>query len=90
MFSIKAFGKLLVEPKTLGWEHSKKKIENVFENLRVVSTPLKCFQKWFLDKWSSSWRKKELVVLLKTLVITKCLLRTINPCNHITPLWDGA
>jgi hypothetical protein len=25
-----------------------------------------------------------------TLVITKCLLRTIKPCNHITPVWDGA
>jgi hypothetical protein len=36
-----------VEPKTLGWEHSKKFFENVFKNLGVVSTPLKCFQKWF-------------------------------------------
>jgi hypothetical protein len=25
-----------------------------------------------------------------TLVITKRSLRTINPCNHITPVWDGA
>jgi hypothetical protein len=24
------------------------------------------------------------------LVITKCSLRTINPCNHITLVWDGA
>jgi hypothetical protein len=24
-----------------------------------------------------------------TLVITKCLLRTIYPCNRITPVWDG-
>jgi hypothetical protein len=47
MFSIKSFGKLLVEPKTLGWEHSRKNFENVFEYLGVVSTPLKCFQKWF-------------------------------------------
>jgi hypothetical protein len=39
-----------VEPKTLGWEHSKKSFENVFENHGVVSTTLKCFQKWF-------WRK---------------------------------
>jgi hypothetical protein len=36
-----------VEPKILGWEYSKKIFENVFENLGVVSTPLKCFQKWF-------------------------------------------
>jgi hypothetical protein len=34
-----------VEPKTLGWEHSKRIFEDVFENLGVVSTPLKCFQK---------------------------------------------
>jgi hypothetical protein len=40
-------GKLIVEPKTLGWEHSKRNFENVFENLGVVSTPLNCFQKWF-------------------------------------------
>jgi hypothetical protein len=25
-----------------------------------------------------------------TLVITRRSLRTINPCNHITPVWDGA
>jgi hypothetical protein len=25
-----------------------------------------------------------------TLVITKCSLRTINQCNHITSVWDGA
>jgi hypothetical protein len=36
-----------VEPKTLGWEHSQEKFENVFENLGVVSTPQKCFQSGF-------------------------------------------
>jgi hypothetical protein len=50
LVSNKALGKPLVEPKTLGWEHSKRNFENVIENLGVVSTPLKCFQKWFLDK----------------------------------------
>jgi hypothetical protein len=47
MVSIKAFGKLLVEPKTLGWEHSKKISKMFSKNLGVVSTPLKCFHKWF-------------------------------------------
>jgi hypothetical protein len=28
----------------------KKSFENVFENLGVVFTPLKCFQKWFWTK----------------------------------------
>jgi hypothetical protein len=32
-----------VEPKTLGWENSRKSFENGFKNLGVVSTPLKCF-----------------------------------------------
>jgi hypothetical protein len=38
-----------VEPKTPGWEHSKKIFENDFKNLGVVSTPLNFSQKWFLD-----------------------------------------
>jgi hypothetical protein len=46
LISKKAFGNPLVEPKTLGWEHSKSFLENVFESLGVASTPLKCFQKW--------------------------------------------
>jgi hypothetical protein len=60
----KALGKLLVEAKTLGWEHSKKSFKNVFENLGVVYTPLKCFQKWF---WTKGVRHggKRVVVLKK-------------------------
>jgi hypothetical protein len=48
--SSKAVGKLLVEPKTLGWETLRKSFGNDFENLGVVSTPLKCFPKDFWDK----------------------------------------
>jgi hypothetical protein len=44
MVSIMVLGKLLVEPKTLGWENSQKSFEYGFENLGVTSTPLKCFQ----------------------------------------------
>jgi hypothetical protein len=58
MLSIKAFGKLLVEPKTLGWEHSKKNFENVFENIGVVSTPLKCFHIWFWKNGVGNGGKK--------------------------------
>jgi hypothetical protein len=47
MVSIKVFGKLVVEPKTLGWEHSPERFRIFFENLGVVSTPLKCFQMYF-------------------------------------------
>jgi hypothetical protein len=49
--SSEAVGKLLVELKTLGWETLRKSFENDFENLGVVSTPLKCFLKDFWDKW---------------------------------------
>jgi hypothetical protein len=51
LISSKAFGEHLVELKTLGLGALKESFENAFENLGVVSTPLKCFQKWFLDKW---------------------------------------
>jgi hypothetical protein len=47
MISIRVFGKLVVEPKTLGWENSQKSFENGFENLGVVSTHLKCFLNGF-------------------------------------------
>jgi hypothetical protein len=32
---------------TLGWENSRESFKNVFENLGVVFTPLKCFQRIF-------------------------------------------
>jgi hypothetical protein len=62
MVSVKVFGKLVVEPKTLGWENSQKCFENGFENLGVVSTPLKCFLNGF---WTNGvgYGRKELVVL---------------------------
>jgi hypothetical protein len=63
MVSIKVLGKLVVEPKTLGWEHSLGKVSKiVFENLGVVPTPLKSFQR-VLETWSWTWELKELVVL---------------------------
>jgi hypothetical protein len=50
MISIEVFGKLVVEPKTLGWENSQKSFKKGFENLGVVSTPLKCFLNDFWAK----------------------------------------
>jgi hypothetical protein len=45
MISIEVFGKLVVEPKTLGLGILSGKIfENVFEHLGVVATPLRCLQ----------------------------------------------
>jgi hypothetical protein len=45
LISNKAFGKLLVEPKTLGSGTLKESFKNAFENLGVEPTPLKSFQK---------------------------------------------
>jgi hypothetical protein len=66
----KSLEKLVVEPKTLGWENSQKSFENGFENLGVVSTPLKCFLNdfgtngtWGMEERSWWFWKKALVFL---------------------------
>jgi hypothetical protein len=61
MISIEVFGKLVVEPKTLGWENSRKS----FENLGVVSTPLKCFLNDFGPNGNLGYGIKEWVDLEK-------------------------
>jgi hypothetical protein len=45
MISIKVFGKLVVEPKTLGWENSWKSFKNGKPWSSIYSTEL--FSKWF-------------------------------------------
>jgi hypothetical protein len=59
-----------VEPKTLGWEHSKSFLENVFQNLGVASTPLKCFTNGF-DKMVMLMEDKGVGGFQMTLVITR-------------------
>jgi hypothetical protein len=45
MISIEVFGKLVVEPKTLGLGILSGKIfKNVFQHLGVDATPLRCLQ----------------------------------------------
>jgi hypothetical protein len=60
-----------------------------FENLGVASTPLKCFQRWFWTIGVGHGRKGVVVFKEKTLVIMYSP-GAINPCNHTTPVWDGA
>jgi hypothetical protein len=52
MVSIEAFGKLVVEPKTLGWENSKEILKMLFENLGVVFYSTEMFSEMDLYKWS--------------------------------------
>jgi hypothetical protein len=49
MFSIKAFGKLLVDPKTLGWEHSKTNFKKCFQKPWSSSYSTEMFSKMVLE-----------------------------------------
>jgi hypothetical protein len=61
MVIIQVFGKLVVEPKTLGFGNTLgKHFENDFKNLGVIATPLKSFQMIYKQgvghgRWRSWW-----------------------------------
>jgi hypothetical protein len=74
-----------VEPKTLGWENSMKVLKNVFKNLEVVSTSMKCFQKCSKQRWWIMEEKEWWFLKEKTLVIMYSP-GAIKSCNHITPV----
>jgi hypothetical protein len=70
MVSIVAFDNPCSGAKTLGWGHSQKgDFKNVFENLGVVSTPLKCFHKWFWTNGIGNGGKRSWWFYKGTLVI---------------------
>jgi hypothetical protein len=46
MVSIKVFGRLVVEPKTLGWEHSPERFQKPWSSLYSIEMS----PKWFWDK----------------------------------------
>jgi hypothetical protein len=77
LISDKALDKPSSGAKTLGLGTLKESSENAFKNL--VS-----------KNGFEQMKDKGVGGFQMTLVITKCSLRTINPCNHITPVWDGA
>jgi hypothetical protein len=60
-----------VEPKTLGLGTLKESFENAFENLGVVSTPLKCFKNSFFGQMEMIMEDKGVGGFQMTLVITR-------------------
>jgi hypothetical protein len=50
MISIKVFGKLVVEPKTLGWEHSPEIFRKCLQKPWSSLYSNEMFPKWFWDK----------------------------------------
>jgi hypothetical protein len=94
MVSIMSFGKFCSgAKKNLGWEHSMGISENDYENLGMGNYSIDGFQKMSFEKQGRDENpgvEGRRFFSKMTLVITKCSLRTINPCNHITLEWDGS
>jgi hypothetical protein len=67
-----------VEPKTLGWDNFRKNFENGYENLGVVSTPLKCFINDFGTNGHLGYGRKELVDLEKASVFLCSRSKQLN------------
>jgi hypothetical protein len=62
LISNKALGKLLVEPKTLGWEHSKKSFLKCFRKPWGSIYSIEMFSKVVLDKKEFDMEEKGVVV----------------------------
>jgi hypothetical protein len=89
MISIEVFGKLVVEPKTLGLGILSGKI---FENVRTPWS--RCYS---IEMFTNGFINMELDMggegvggFLKNGIVYKCSPNQLLPCNHITPVWDGA
>jgi hypothetical protein len=90
MISIKVFGKLVVElKKTLGWENTRKSFENGFENLGVVSTPLKCFLNDFSKNGIGLWKKRSWWFYKKTLVFLCSQSEQLTRANTLPQYGTG-
>jgi hypothetical protein len=87
MVSIIAFGKLCSGAKTLGWEHSNGTLKDDFENLGIVlySTEIVFRKNICSGKWRNGGGG-----FMKKGTVYKCSPDQLLPCNHITPVWDGA
>jgi hypothetical protein len=65
MVSIEVFGRLVVEPKTLGWEHCPEKFRNCFQKPWGSTYSTEMLSKWSLTNEVGHGGRGSLVVLLK-------------------------
>jgi hypothetical protein len=89
MVSIKVFGKLVVEPKTLGWEHSLERFRKCFRKPWSSHYSTEMFSNCFINM-ELDMRDKGLGGFMKSGIVYKCSPNQLLPCNHIAPVWDGA
>jgi hypothetical protein len=68
----------------------KESFENAFKSLRVVSTPLKCFQKWFGTNEVGHEGRRCWWFYKKALVFLCSRSEQLTRATTITLVWDGA
>jgi hypothetical protein len=86
MVSIDAFGKLVVEPKTLGWEHKVGTLQKDFKNLGIVLYFIEVFsENCVLSKWRKGGEGFIKRALCISVLQTNCLRATILPRYGMGP-----
>jgi hypothetical protein len=86
LVSNNSFDKPSSGAKTLGLGTLKESLQNCFQKPWGSTYPIEVISKNGFDQTGGQGDGG----FHMTLVITRRSLRTINPCNHITPVWDRA
>jgi hypothetical protein len=89
MVSIRVLEKCVVEQKTLGWENSRESIENCHRKPWSSIYSTKMFSNGFRNM-KMDLGATGVGSFLKDGIVYKFLPNQLLPCNHITPVWDGA
>jgi hypothetical protein len=85
MISIKVFGKLEVEPKTLGLGILSGRFRKPWSSCYSIEMFPNGFINMELDMGDEG-----VGGFLENGIVYKCSPNQLPPCNHITPVWDGA
>jgi hypothetical protein len=89
MISIKVVGKLVVEPKTLGLEYSLERFRKSLCKPWSSCYSIEMFSNGFINM-ELDMGDEGVGEFLKNGIVYKCSPNQLLPCNHITPVWDGA